>query len=93
MISCFSTMKTEREFIRAVQADPDRVFLSGRWEGRLMQLTLSTFLEMNSQLVVTGSGHPWRVHVERERAGRIITTAIRLPRSANSSSARSVKVR
>lgn len=58
-----------------------------------MQLTLSTFLEVDPRVAVSGPDKSWRVHVERERAGRIITTAIRLQRSANSSPARSVKIR
>lgn len=80
MTYCYSDFATDKEFIRALRADADRVFLKGRWQGREQHLTASTFIEVSPHLVVFGPLKSWRVHVEFVRGRGFVATRMRLHR-------------
>jgi hypothetical protein len=80
MMHCFSDFPTQRDFVAAVRSDPDQVYLKGVWQGIERHLTLTTFLEVSSHLVILGPRGAWRVHIERQWGRGIVAKAMRLPR-------------
>lgn len=80
MTCCYSDIATDRIFIAAVRADPDLVYLKGRWQGVERHLTLSAFIEVTPHLEVLGPRGAWRVHIERQWGRGIVAKAMRLPR-------------